>query len=352
MNPSFSKKLLRCQEWSPPKKWLKVTAIDAHTGGEPLRIVTGGLPPLKGRTILAKRRYMKKNMDHLRRALMWEPRGHADMYGCVVTPPVTPTADFGVIFMHNEGYSTMCGHGIIAVAKFAAETGLVRKKLPETRIQIDSPAGLVTAYARWKNGVVSSVRFLNVPSYVAALDQQIDIPGIGPIRYDLAFGGAYYAFVRAVDVGVRMIGDDYRMLIEKGMAIKLAVMKSTKIVHPFEEDLNFLYGTIFTGTGLTKGAHSRNVCIFAEGEVDRSPTGTGVSARMALHYARGEIKIGETMVIESIVGSRFACRVKEAVRFGPHNAVIPEVEGTANFSGKHEFLIDPADPLKDGFLFR
>lgn len=340
------------QKWTPPKTWMKITAIDAHTGGEPLRIITSGLPPLKGRTILERRRYMKEHLDHLRKALMWEPRGHADMYGCIITPPVTKEADFGVLFMHNEGYSTMCGHGIIAVTKVAVETGLVKMRTPETMVGIDTPAGLVTAYARIKNKKVKSVYFHNVPSFVLALDQTVEVPAIGRVRFDIAFGGAFYAYVKADDVGLRMTGQDYRPLIEKGMAIKRAVMKNFKIEHPFEKDLNFLYGTIFTGPGLEKGADSRNVCIFAEGEVDRSPTGTGVSARMALHYERGELAVGQPMVIESIVGSKFICRVKEVTTFGPHRAVIPEVEGTAHICGKNEFLIDPDDPLKKGFFFR
>ncbi len=283
---------------------------------------------------------------------MWEPRGHADMYGCILTEPITKHADFGVLFLHNEGYSTMCGHGIIAVTKVAVETGLIKMKRPETVVRIDSPAGLITAYARIKNGKVGSVYFHNVPSFVLMLDQVVDVPHIGRVRFDLAFGGAFYAFVKAEDVGVRMIAEDYRSLIEKGMAIKRAVMNNFSIPHPFENDLSFLYGTIFTGPAMSSGAHSRNVCIFAEGEVDRSPTGTGVSARMALHFMRGDIGIHQTMTIESIVGSQFHCRVKEVTTFGPYQAVIPEIEGTAHISGKNEFLIDPGDPLKNGFIFR
>lgn len=348
----FTDRVKKMQKWDPPKKWMRITAIDAHTGGEPLRIITGGLPEIKGRTILERRRYMKENLDHLRRALMWEPRGHADMYGCIITPPVTKDADFGVLFMHNEGYSTMCGHGIIAVTKVAVETGLVKMKSPVTKVMIDSPAGPITAYARIRSKKVSSVYFHNVPSFVLALDQYVDVPGMGKIRYDLAFGGAFYAYVKADDAGVRMTGEDYRPLIEKGMAIKRAVMENVRIEHPFEKDLNYLYGTIFTGPGIEKGSDSRNVCIFAEGEVDRSPTGTGVSARMALHFERGEIAIGQPMVIESIIGSRFTCRIKEVTSFGSYRAVIPEVEGTAHFCGKNEFLIDPEDPLKEGFFFR
>jgi proline racemase len=342
----------RMLDWEPPQGWLRITSVDAHTAGEPFRVITSGFPELHGDTILARRRYAKEHLDHLRTALMWEPRGHADMYGCIVTPPVTPGADIGILFMHNEGYSTMCGHGIIGITKVALETGLLPTTEPETTIRIDAPAGLITAHARVDRGQVTEVRFHNVPSFVLALDQQVDVPGLGAVRYDLAFGGAFYAFVRAEDAGVRCIPEDFRRLIEKGLAIKQAVMADRPIPHPFEEDLSFLYGTIFVGPPQGARAHSRNVCVFADGEVDRCPTGTGVSARLAIHHARGEIGHGETIVVESIIGSRFTGRIVETTTFGPYVAVIPEVGGTAHITGRHEFLIDPDDPLRDGFILR
>jgi trans-L-3-hydroxyproline dehydratase len=338
--------------WQPPEHWLRITTIDAHTAGEPFRVITGGFPTLPGDTILARRRYVKLHYDHLRRALMWEPRGHADMYGCIVTPPVTPEADIGILFMHNEGFSTMCGHGIIGIATVALETGMLPVTGPVTTIKIDSPAGLVTAHARVSGDQVTSVFFHNVPSFVLALDETVDVPGLGTVRYDLAFGGAFYAYVHVSQAGVDLTPKDYRSLIEKGMAIKQAVMAARSIPHPFEEDLSFLYGTIFIGPPLEEGAHSRNVCIFAEGEVDRCPTGTGVGGRLALHYARGQIGVNEPIVIESIIGTRFTGRIVETTTFGPYAAVIPEVEGSAYITGRHEFLIDPDDPLRDGFILR
>jgi trans-L-3-hydroxyproline dehydratase len=338
------------KNWTPPEHWLKITTIDAHTEGEPFRVITDGYPELPGESILARRRYAMENLDHLRTALMWEPRGHADMYGCIVTPPVTPEADFSVLFMHNEGYSTGCGHGIIAITAVAVETGLLPMTSPETQVKIDTPSGLVTAYARVGEGRVQSVYFHNVPSFVLVLDEAVDVAGLGKVRYDIAYGGAFYAFVQAEEVGVRCSPEDFRALIEKGMAIKRSIMASRPIPHPFEEDLSFLYGTIFIGPPQEQGAHSRNVCIFAEGEVDRSPTGTGVSARLAIHHARGEISLNEPITIESIINSRFSGRVIQTTTFGPHPAIIPEVEGTAYITGRHEFLIDPNDPLRNGFL--
>ncbi|RKY82123.1 proline racemase [candidate division KSB1 bacterium] len=342
----------KLDKWQAPDNWIKIKTIDMHTCGEPLRIIYSGIPEIKGNTILERRRFMKENFDYLRTALMWEPRGHADMYGCILSEPVSDEADFGIMFLHNEGYSTMCGHAIIAITKAAVETGIVNSVEPVTEVKIDSPAGLVTSFARVSQGKVSSVFFRNVPSFVLALDEHVDIPGLGTIRYDIAFGGAFYAFVKADDLGLKMKPENYRDLIEAGMAVKRAVMKAREIPHPFEKDLSFLYGTIFTGSPESKDADSRNVCIFAEGEVDRSPTGTGVSARMALHYARGEIGINKPMVIESILGTRFTGRVHSETSFGPYKAVIPEVEGTAFITGKNEFVIDPEDSLKHGFILR
>jgi proline racemase len=253
------------KNWTPPRSWKRIRAIDAHTGGEPLRVIVDGLPRIPGRTILEKRRWFKKNLDAIRRGLMWEPRGHADMYGAVVTEPVTPDGDLGVLFIHNEGLSTMCGHGIIALATVAVETGLVGVDRPETRIAIDTPAGRVTAFARVEAGSkrVGSVRFLNVPSFVDTLDGVVDVPGIGRVTYDLAFGGAYYAYVQAGPLGLKLTPDNARALIDAGMAVKRAVMAARPIVHPFAKDLGFLYGTIFIGPPLGRGAQSRNVCIFA-----------------------------------------------------------------------------------------
>ena len=344
--------LAKTSDWSPPTNWHKITTIDAHTEGEPFRVIVGGFPDLPGETILARRRYAKQHFDHLRTALMWEPRGHADMYGCIVTPPVSPEADAGILFIHNEGYSTMCGHGIIGFTTVALETGMFPMVEPETTLRIDSPAGLVTAQARIREGRVERVYFHNVPSFVLELDAEVEVPELGRVRYDLAFGGAFYAYVNASDVGLRCRPEDFRQLIEKGMRIKRAVMTSRTIPHPFEEDLSFLYGTIFVGEAEDARHHSRNVCIFAEGEVDRSPTGTGVSGRLAIHHARGELGVGESITIESIIGSTFTGRVAQEITFGPHAAIIPEVEGTAHITGRHEFLIDPEDELRSGFLLR
>ena len=339
--------------WEPPADRRRLTTIDAHTAGEPLRIITGGFDDIPGETILARRAWAREHLDHLRRALMWEPRGHADMYGCLPLPPATPDGDFGVLFLHNEGFSTMCGHGIIAVVTAGIEAGFLTVRAEDPVLRIDTPAGRVTARAHLRDGDprrVERVSFHNVPSFLFARDVEVDVPGIGAVPCDVGFGGAFYAYVDADALGVKLDPAHERELIDLGMRIKHAVMAAVPLVHPTgDADLNFLYGTILVASG-GDDVHSRNVCIFAEGELDRSPTGTGVSGRAAVHHAKGELALGTPIVIESILGTRFTVEAVETVRVGEQPAVITEVTGTAYVTGRHEFLLDPEDPLRHGFL--
>lgn len=347
--------IIKNKEFNPPKDWLQIKTIDMHTGGEPLRVILSGFPELKGTSVLGYRKYCKENFDYLRTALMFEPRGHADMYGCILTPANDEEGDFGIIFLHNEGYSTMCGHAIIAISTLAVQMNWIAVKEGENILKIDAPCGRITSYARVENGKVIGVRFYCVPSFVVGLDREVFVKGIGKVIYDLAYGGAFYAYVNMqknnFDFGLNT--EDYRNLIQTGMDIKHAVMASDKeIIHPFEEDLSFLYGTIFIDKSDKKNIDSRNVCIFAEGEVDRCPTGSGVSGRMAIHSARKEIDYGDAMTIESITNSVFKGSIVSEVDFGPFQAVIPQVEGTAHITGAHTFVIDPNDPMKNGFILR
>ena len=333
-------------DWRPPEDWTRITTIDMHTGGEPLRVVIDGLPKIEGRNVLEKRRYFREHYDHLRTGLMWEPRGHADMYGAVITPSID--ADFDVFFIHNEGYSTMCGHAIIALTKLAVETGLISKN----EIAINVPAGRILARATVVNGRVVETSFQNVPSFVYLRKQQVEVAGIGSVEFDVAYGGAFYAFVDAQALGLRLEPANFNRLIECGRLIKHAVMSKFPIKHPFEDDLSFLYGTIFTGPAHDPLNHSRNVCIFADGELDRSATGSGVSARAALHFAAHEIELNQRITIESILGTTMSVQVVDVTTFGPHAAIIPEVGGTASITGRNEFYFDPDDPLRTGFIFR
>jgi trans-L-3-hydroxyproline dehydratase len=325
--------------------------IDAHTAGEPLRVITAGIPPLKGDDILAKRAYMRANYDHLRRALMLEPRGHADMYGAVITEPVTEDGDLGVLFLHNEGYSTMCGHGIIALTKVIFDEGLLSPK-EHGCLRFDTPAGRVTAFAEFgRDGKVFATNFLNVPSFLDH-EGRVQVEGLGEVPYTLGFGGAYYAYVDARPLGLSLDVAGADELIKYGRAIKHAVAESIVIEHPEgKTDMEFVYGTIFIGDA-HGDAHSRNVCIFADGEVDRSPTGTGVSGRVAIHHARDEVKLEETIEIESILGTSFHATATEQIDYRGRNAIIPRVRGRAWITGRCRFEIAADDPLAGGFMLR
>jgi len=344
---------LNWKQYFPAREATVITTIDAHAAGEPLRIITGGLPELPGTTILERRRYMQQHYDHIRRALMWEPRGHRDMYGAVLTQKVTSEADLGVLFMHNEDYSTMCGHGVIALVTALLETGALAPKGQQTPVNLDTPAGLVRATAHLNgSGHVDHVSFLNVPSFLYARDVVLDLPSYGRLTVDVAFGGAFYAFLPAARVGLAITPQQANQLAATGDTISRAVNEVLPIVHPLEEDLSFLYGTIFTGPPEDPAHHSRNVCIFAAAEVDRSPPGTGVAALLAIHHARGEILENQSIIIESILGaaSTFAGRVVGQTRVREYDAIVPEVSGRAFITGRHEFVIDPSDELGRGFI--
>ncbi len=332
--------------WSPPEHWTRITTLDMHTAGEPLRVVVDGLPPIEGANVLEKRRYFRDHYDHLRRGLMWEPRGHADMYGAVITS--SADADFDVFFLHNEGYSTMCGHAIIALTKLVVETGLVDKN----EVTFNVPAGRIWATASVSDGRIIETSFRNVASFVYLRDGRVEVDEIGGVRFDIAYGGAFYAFVNAADVGLEIIPENLNRFIDYGRRIKSAVMSQFPVTHPSEADLSFLYGTIFTGPARDAAHHSRNVCIFADGEVDRSPTGSGVSARAALYFARGELSLNQRVTIESILGSTMDVAVVDVTKLGPYDAVVPEVSGTASIVGRNEFYFDPEDPFRTGFILR
>lgn len=331
---------------------LRVSTTDYHTGGEPFRIVSGGVKPLPGATILDKRRYASEHLDEIRRLLVFEPRGHADMYGCFVTDPVDDGGDLGVVFFHNAGYSTACGHGTIALVTWALESGVVPITGNETRVVVDAPSGRLETVARIDDGRVRSVRFTNVPSFVQT--EGVVVPtGAGDLTLDISYGGAFYASVRAADVGLRVQPSDLPALIELGREIKVAIEKEHEIVHPIEPELRDIYGVIFfENDDLPGDLSQRNVTIFADGEVDRSPCGSGTSARLALLDKSGELRRGQTLVHRSIVDSVFHARVSGDTRVAGIPAVITEVEGSAYISGVNHFVLDPADPIGTGFLLR
>ncbi|HEY0876521.1 MAG TPA: proline racemase family protein [Vicinamibacterales bacterium] len=377
---------------------IRIETIDAHTAGEPLRLILKGFPAVEGGTVLEQREFVREHYDHLRRALMLEPRGHADMYGALLTPPEHPGSHAGVLFMHNEGFSTMCGHGIIAVATIAIERGLIDVPVNAdgtARLVLDSPAGPIEATAYVGPGIsraeyvgpgfsraedvgpgfsrarVTSVRFRNVPSFVLHPALSIQV-GTRHVRVDVAFGGAFYAIVDSEAVGVPITPARLPDLRRIGMEIKHAVEKAVTVEHPLEPQLQGIYGTIFTGPPSDEGADLRNVTIFADAEVDRSPCGTGTAAVMAVLHAMGILTEGDQVFThESIVGSTFRGRVVGTTTLStansqgaksqevnsqgaqsqgePIDAIVPEIEGEAYITGEHTFIIDERDPFREGF---
>jgi proline racemase len=324
---------------------VKVSAVDYHTAGEPFRIVTGGVEELEGATILEKRRFAAERLDRVRKLLVNEPRGHADMYGCFVTEPNDAGADLGVVFFHNAGYSTACGHGTIALATWAIDEGRVAVEAPETRLVVDVPSGRLPVVASVRDGRVDRVRFRNVPAWVFA--EGLDAGGVPA---DVSYGGAFYASVAAADLGLAVDGASLPRLIEAGREIKRAIEAEHEVVNPDEPEIRGIYGVIFWQPegGVAGELVQRNVTVFADGEVDRSPCGSGTSARLALLDARGELDRGAVLRHRSILGTEFEASVVGKEDGG----VITEVAGSAFRTGMHEFTLDPADELGTGFLLR
>lgn len=333
---------------------MEIEATDYHTAGEPFRIVTGGVPPLEGASILDRRSFAAQRLDDVRKLLIHEPRGHADMYGCFVTEPEDEGADLGVVFFHNAGYSTACGHGTIALVAWALESGrLDPAALPveggEIRVVVDVPSGRLPTWARFDDGRVRSVRFRNVPSFCGA--RGVEVAGT---RAEVSYGGAFYVSVPAAEVGLSVEPQHADGFIALGREIQAALNERGIAEHPEDERLSGIYGVIFHEEAPQPEArvHHRNVAIFADGEVDRSPCGSGTSARLALLHADGVIGAGEWMLHDSIVGTRFRGRVVEETEAHGLPAVVTEVEGSAHRTGEHRFLLEPGDDLGAGFLLR
>jgi trans-L-3-hydroxyproline dehydratase len=326
-----------------------VRTLDAHAAGEPLRLIVDGFPRVEGGTMLEKREFVRAHHDHLRRAIMLEPRGHADMYGALLTEPVTAGADAGVLFMHNEGYSTMCGHGVIAVVTLAIERGLLTLREGQTEIVLDSPAGRVRAtFGRRADGRVTHVAFVNVPSFVLHAGVPVRARE-RQLRADVAFGGAFYAIVDSEAAGLPLRPRALPEIRRAGMEIKEQIEAALRIEHPVEPGLTGIYGTIFTGPADAPGADLKNVTVFADAEVDRSPCGTGTCAVMAVLDAMGVLPPDHSFTHESIVGTTFHGRVVGREMVGELPAIVPEIRGSAWITGEHTFIVQEDDELKEGF---
>ena len=331
-----------------------LTVIEMHTGGEPVRVVTGGYPPIPSGTILEKRAWVRANLDHLRKLLMFEPRGHYDMYGALLVEPDLSGADLAVLFMHNEGYSTMCGHAVIALGRYAVDQGLVAAVEPVTTVNIECPCGMVAASVEVKDGRTGAVSFESVPSFLFDRDRMLDLPGYDGISFDVAYQGAFSALADCRQFGLEFGRDRARDFIDAATALTDRVKRETELSHPDAADLGFLYGTILTDGGDgSGGVATKNVCVFADAEVDRSPTGSGVTARLAAMFARGDIATGEERLFESIVGSRFTGSVMRQVSLADgRDGIVARVGGRGHYSGKAEYWLEDGDELGRGFLLR
>ena len=329
-----------------------VSTVEVHTAGEPFRIVTSGLPRPLGKTIVQRRAWVKEHADDVRRALMFEPRGHADMYGGYLVDPVSPDADFGVIFLHNEGYSDHCGHGVIALATAAVELGWVTRRSPETRVGIDAPCGFIEAFVKWNGEHAGPVRFVNVPSFIWKRDVSVETPSFGTVTGDIAYGGAFYFYVDGAPFDLPVRESAVETLIQFGAEVKQAANQAFPLAHPEIPEINHIYGTIIANAPRHPGSTQANCCVFADREVDRSPTGSGTGGRVAQLYLRGQLGKDDTLVNESIVGTVFKGRVLRETTVAGIPAVVPEIEGSAYVCGFATWIIDERDPLTYGFLVR
>jgi len=341
-------------DWAVPGHGLRVETIDAHAGGQTLRLILSGVPPLQGRTMQERQDYARQNFDHLRRALLFEPRGHPDMNACILTPPERTGSHFGAIFMHRSGYSPMCGHGIIALTTILLECGLAEMKAPETRLRLDTVAGMIRAYGEVVHDQVERVFFENVPSRVLATAAQVTVPDFGEITYDLAFGGALFAFVDAGRLGLVTSAEAVHSLTAAGLKILQAIhnagIPASSAPHPPMP----LFGVVFTDRPIRRRqgqVDGRQVCIFADGCVDRSPGGMALSAWLALLAQRQLLhENGPGHTVEGITGSTFKGKIIARDETPGTVGLICEIEGQAWITGRHSFLIAVDDPFRGGFL--
>ena len=326
-----------------------ISTIDSHTAGECTRLVTGGLPPLRGESMAEKLAYIEEHLPQLPGYLLLEPRGHKDMFGAVLTEPCSPEADIGVIFMDNQGYEPMCGHAVIGTTTTVLETGMFPLQEPETLVALDTPSGLIRAYAQVQNGRVKSVSFENVPSFVYQTDVRLDVPDLGPLTIDVVFGGLFFVFVDAEQIELDLVPANASRLASLGMRILDVANQVVQVRHPDLPHIDKIIDLRFYRQPGDDGADSRNVVILGDHMVDRSPCGTGTSAETALRHAQGSLEVGESFTTESIIGTRFTGEVVAERTVGDFPAVIPRVTGSAYLTGFHRFVLAPDDPFPAGF---
>lgn len=328
-----------------------IKAVDSHTMGEPTRVIYDGFPELPGDTMMEKKTFLTEHYDYLRSALMLEPRGHRDMFGAVLMAPARKEADFGVIFMDTGGYLNMCGHGSMGVATVIVETGMKAVTEPYTHVVLDTPAGLVRTVVHVVDGRAKEVSILNVPSFLYLERQRINLPQWGEIQFDISFGGSFFALVDADRIGLTLDPENVGRIEALGMEILGEINRTIPVKHPYLDvhtvDLVEFYGKI-----PSKQADMRNCVVFGDGQIDRSPCGTGTSAKLAALCARGELKLGEEFVYESITGSRFRGVAERETEVGGYKAIVPRITGSAYLTGISQWILNEEDPLVNGFLLR
>lgn len=327
-----------------------LTSIDTHTGGEPTRNVIGGLPRIPGKTVSEKMVYLRDRMDWLRTLLMQEPRGHSVMSGALFVEPSDPRADIGVIYIEAGGYLPMCGHDTIGCCTALVEAGIVPVSEPMTSITLETPAGLVEAQVAVDGQVAKSVTLTNIPSFLYRENVHVDVPGFGDVALDIAYGGNFYALVEASRFGLEISPGNADQIVRVGHVIRDAVNQQIEVVHPEKPFIRGLTHVEFYGPPKHPEAHCQNTVLITGDALDRSPCGTGTSAKLATLYAKGKLSIGQEFAHESIIGTIFRSRILGTTTVAGYTAVIPQITGTAYVTGIHQFVVDPDDPLKTGFL--
>jgi len=330
-----------------------IFAVDSHTAGHPTRIVVGGLPKIPGNSVAEKRDYVRNKMDYIRKFLCNEPRGHSGMYGAILTEPANKDADFGVIFFSTVGYDDMCGHGVMGVTSALVEMGMVPLEQPSTTITLETPAGLIQARANIIDGKVKDVSLANVPAFLYKEDMSINIPGYGEVKGDVAFGGNWYFYVDAKDIGIRVRPENINDLIATGIAIKNEFNKKFDLVHPTDPNISkkLLGVSIIDSPVKNKDADQNNIVVEGKLFFDRSPCGTGTSGRMAVLSGKNKLNLNEDFVNEGISGATFRGKLIKKTKVGEYPALVPEITGSAYITGFNHFLLDPDDPFgSKGFL--
>jgi proline racemase/trans-L-3-hydroxyproline dehydratase len=326
------------------------SAIDSHTGGNAERVIVGGVPQIPGRTMMEKLKYTRDNLDHLRTLLVHEPRGHNNMFASFLLPPTVDGADVGVLYLEPGGYPTMCGHGTIGVCTVLVETGMVEVEEPITEVVLDTAAGVVRAEVAVKDGLAESVTIRNVPSFLYKADVEVNVPDVGRVVLDIAYGGNFYAILPAEAVGLEIDPQHDSEIISLGTRIWRAANEQVDIHHPEEPEIDSINYVEFSAPATDPKATMKNAVAVPPAGIDRSPCGTGTSAKMATLYAKGELGLNEEFVHESIIGSLFYGELVEETKVGDYTAVIPTIRGSAHIMGIHQFVLDPRDPFPAGFL--